>query len=168
MSYYPTQQGTLAAVPSGDAGTKATLAMMVKLVRQWRKDPGIWKLSRQLTQRVPSKDFRGEVETLFSWVKTHIRYVHDVNEVETLATPKATLEVKAGDCDDMAVLLASLLESVGHPTRFIALAFNASLFSHVLTETRIGSTWLPLDPTVASATVGWKPSDATRIMVAHI
>lgn len=155
-------------IPAGPAGTKATLARMVKLVRTWRKDPGIWKLSRQIVLTVPAKDFRGQVDRTFHWVKQHIRYVNDVRDVETLATPKATLDVASGDCDDMATLLASLLESIGHPTRFVALGFNDDNFSHVLTETRLGSKWLSLDPTVANATVDWKPRDATRVMVMHV
>lgn len=141
---------------------------MVRLVRTWRKDPGIWKLSREIVRTVPAKDFRGQVERIFHWVKQHIRYVNDVRDVETIATPKAILEVSSGDCDDMAVLLASLLESVGHPTRFVALGFNGDNFSHVLTETRLGSKWLSLDPTVAKSTVDWKPRDATRVMVRHV
>lgn len=142
---------------------------MVKIVRQGRKDAGIWKLSREIVHSVPAKDFRGQVDRLFHWVKQHIRYVNDIRDVETLATPQATLEVKSGDCDDMATLLASLLESVGHPTRFVALAFHHQPnFSHVLTETRLGSKWLSLDPTVAQATVDWKPRDATRVMVMHV
>lgn len=156
-------------IPAGPAGTKATLKRMVDLVRVWRKDPGIWKLSRQIVHPVPAKDFRGQIDRLFHWTKQHIRYVNDVRDVETLATPKATLEVASGDCDDMSVLLATLLESVGHPTRFVALAFNGDEnFSHVLTETRLGSKWLSLDPTVASSTVNWKPRDATRVMVTHV
>jgi len=171
VSLYPAAPiSTLSAIPAGTAGTKATLGLMVKLVRQWRKDPGIWKLSREITRNVPARDFRGQVDRMFHWVKQHIRYVNDVRGVETLATPKATLEVAAGDCDDMSVLLASLLESIGHPTRFVALGFNGDEFSHVLTETRLGSNsqWLALDPTVPTSTVGWKPRDATRALVFHV
>lgn len=170
MTLYPSApNSTLSAIPAGTNGTKATLATMVKLVRQWRKDPGIWKLSREITRNVPSRDFRGQVERTFHWVKQHIRYVNDVRGVETLATPKATLEVAAGDCDDMSVLVASLLESIGHPTRFVALGFgDGNDFSHVLTETRLGSQWLALDPTVPTSTVGWKPRDAARALVFHV
>lgn len=168
MLYPSSHTSTLALIPAGPAGTKATLARMVRLVRTWRKDPGIWKLSRQIVFSVPAKDFRGQIDRTFHWVKTHIRYVNDVREVETLATPKATLEVASGDCDDMAILLASLLESIGHPTRFIALAFDNDNFSHVLTETRLANRWLSLDPTVAHSTVGWKPRDATKVLWANV
>lgn len=168
MTLYPTRpKSTLALIPSGRAGTDRTLAEMVRLARHWKKDAGIWKLSRQILRGTPA-NYRAEIARIFSWVKDNIRYTGDVRDVETLATPEATLEVRAGDCDDMAVLLASLLESVNHPTRFIALAFDNDAFSHVLTETRVGERWIALDPTVANATMGWKPINATQVMVKHV
>lgn len=159
---------TLAFVPSGDAGTAATLNLMVKLARTWKKDPGIWKLTRELLQSVPPHDSRAEIERLFHWVKQTIRYTQDVRGIETLATPKVTLEARAGDCDDMAVLLAVLLESAGHTTRFVALSFDTDPYSHVITETRLGVSWIALDPTVPRATVGWRPTDAARELVRHV
>lgn len=169
MSLYPPlRASTLAAIPSGIAGIDRTLAEMVRLTRQWRKDPGIWELSRKITVTLPSRDFRGQVERVFHWVKQNIRYVPDIRDVETLATPRATLEVMSGDCDDMSTLTAALLESIGHPTRFVALGFNNELPSHVLLETRLGSNWTALDPTVATAAVGWKPRDATSVLVKHV
>ena len=169
VSLYPSPPpSTLARIPSGDAGTLRTLDEMVKLVRRWKKDAGIWKLSRQIVQPVPAHDYRGEVDAIFHWVKRNIRYTQDVRDVETLATPKATLEARAGDCDDMATLLATLLESVGHPARFIAVSFPGEAFSHVIAETRIGPSWVALDTTVAKATVGWRPPGIDRTMIRHI
>lgn len=141
---------------------------MVRLTRQWRRDAGIWKLAREILQGVPAQNSRAEIDRFFHWVKRHIRYTQDVRDVETLATPKATLEVHAGDCDDMAILLATLLESTSHPTRFVALAFGNEPFSHVITETRLGAGWVALDPTVAKATVGWRPPDVKRVLIRHI
>ena len=68
-------------------------------------------------------------------MQDNVQYVRDVRGVETLATPIKTLETMQGDCDDQAVLLASLLESIGHPTRFVAMAQTAlGPFVHVFTE----------------------------------
>jgi len=47
------------------------------------------------------------------WIQESIRYVSDPRGVEYIATPRETLELMAGDCDDVAVLLASMYESVG-------------------------------------------------------
>ena len=74
--------------------------------------------------------------------------MRDVNGVETLQTPLVTMEIKQGDCDDQSVLLASLLESIGHPTRFVAIKQNFfGPYVHVYTETRIGPKWYPLETT---------------------
>lgn len=168
-SLYPVPpRATLSALPEGVNGIRSTLAIMVKIARQWRRDPGIITLARSIVQPLPGKDFRGEVERLFCWVKQNIRYVQDVRDVETLATPKATLDMRAGDCDEMVTLLATLLEAIGHPTRYVALGFDHGDYSHVIAETRLGSRWFALDPSVAGARVGWTPPDKTRMMVAHI
>lgn len=141
---------------------------MVRLTKQGRKDVGIIQLARQLTLPLPPRDYRGQIARLFHWVKQHIRYVNDPRDVETISTPAATLKMQCGDCDDMSVLLAALLESIGHRTRFAALGFDDSSYSHVIVETKLGETWLSLDPTVATATVGWKPPAITRRMEAHV
>lgn len=61
-----------------------------------------------------------EVEELFYYVRDTIKYVKDPRLTELdfdyIQSPLETLERKAGDCDDHAVLLASLLESIGYGT----------------------------------------------------
>ncbi|MEM0506555.1 MAG: transglutaminase domain-containing protein [Thermosphaera sp.] len=47
------------------------------------------------------------------WVGSNVKYVSDPNGFEYVAPPLETLRVRAGDCDDFAVLLASLYESIG-------------------------------------------------------
>lgn len=47
------------------------------------------------------------------WVGSNVKYVSDPNGFEYVASPIETLKVRAGDCDDFAVLLASLYESIG-------------------------------------------------------
>jgi len=94
------------------------------------------------------KNWTAQIKAIHAFVQNSIQYVRDVRGVETLATPIKTLEFRQGDCDDQAVLLASLLESVGHPTRFVAMKqtmFGA--YVHVYTETKIGNKWFPLETT---------------------
>lgn len=122
----------------------------------------------RLVRELPPKAFSDQVVELFRFVQKRIRYVHDVREVETLQTPAYTLKEGQGDCDDMSMLLASMLESIGHPTRFAALAIGGGPFSHVIAETRIGDKWLSLDPTVSYAYVGWQPPDVTQRIVWNV
>ena len=88
-----------------------------------------------------------EISALLRWVQRNIRYTMDIRGVETIQTPPNTLRLKAGDCDDMSMLLASLLESVNHPTRFVAIGMRKGALCHVLVETRVGGKWIPLEAT---------------------
>ena len=172
MSLYPRPlPSTLAAIPGGTNGVRATLATMVRLTRTGRRDVGIVQLARSIALPVPARDYRGEVQACLTWVKLHIRYVADPRDVESVASPDATLKMQSGDCDDMSVLLASLLEAIGHRTRFVAFAYNTTdePYSHVLCQTLLGAgVWVTLDPTISTSTIGWTPPGATRGMIAHV
>ncbi len=137
------------ALPSGIAGTRATLDLMRQLVRRYKKSISIRQLAFAIIDRVRGrKNFRAQVQAVHAYVQNNIAFVKDVAGVETLATPVKTLEFRKGDCDDQAVLLASLLESIGHPTRFVAIKTKPfGPYVHVFTETRLGTVWVPLETT---------------------
>lgn len=171
MSLYPQPRPmTLGTIPSGPAGTAATLKEMVKLARQFKKDVGVRQVAAQLVRDLPQYDKLGEIKALHAFVRDSIRYTSDIRGVETLQTPKATLEMGVGDCDDKSTLLAALLESIGTPARFVALCMGgAENFSHVLVEARFGSKgkWMPLE-TIRPVEAGWYPAKVTKKMIAHI
>lgn len=169
MNRYPVPDPSrLHIIPGGVAGVRATLSIMVKLTHQGRKDPGVIALAEQVTKVCPAQDFSCEVGALFQWVKKHIRYVRDPRDVEKINTAERTLRVGTGDCDDMSVLLASLLEAVNNKTRFWVLAFDSGDYEHVVTQVRAGVEWITLDPTVSYSNVGWTPPGITRRMQAHV
>lgn len=157
-------------MPSGQAGTRQTLKLMRDIVRAAVRDPRMVVRNHaiEITRSCPSKDFRCEIEAIYSWVDENIRFVRDINGVETLQTPARTLELAVGDCDDHVILLSALLESVGHPTRFVAVGFRPGEFSHVLTETRLGGKWIPLETTVSGAHIGWYPPNVRNRMIQNI
>src|SRR5262245_25250314 len=68
------------------------------------------------------KNYRREAEVLLRWVKAAVDYRRDPVNVELLQDPIRTLDRGAGDCDDMSVLLASALETLGTPTRFVTVS----------------------------------------------
>jgi len=140
---------TLQAIPSGARGTRATLRIMSRLVKHYKKNMQIRSLALALVADVPGhKNWTAQIKAIHAFVRDSIQYVRDVRGVETIATPIKTLEFRQGDCDDQAVLLASLLESIGHPTRFVAIKQTTfGPFVHVYTETKIGNKWYPLETT---------------------
>lgn len=175
LSLYPgSVPSSLGELPSGEGATRATLRHMVDLVKEYKKDVGIGTLARQLIGgtlgATNTKDYSGYVRALQHFVRDNIRYVPDVEGVEMLQTPVRTLQIRTGDCDDKSVLLASLLASIGLATRFIALAFNNGPFSHVLTQVRLGTSWIPLETIIDGAEPGWFPDNPapSAYMLAHV
>lgn len=148
---------------SGPRGTRQTLRLMARLVRDAvRTQPAVRSTAADITAFIPGQAFREEARTLFEFVRDRIRYLGDVNGVETVQAPNVTLDVMHGDCDDKATLLAAMLESIGHPARFVAVGFhNPGEFEHVYVESRIGAEWVPMDTTMP-VLMGWSPTDESH------
>lgn len=158
---------TLQEIPNGSAGTKATLRKMAELIRLGKKTLPIRLLALDLTKHLRQKDWAGEIASLHRYVRDNIRYVKDINGVETLHTPEKILELKQGDCDDKSILLASLLESIGHPARIVAIGISPFAYCHVLVETKLRNKWVPLE-TTEPVNPGWYPKNVVKRMVVHI
>jgi transglutaminase-like putative cysteine protease len=157
----------LLGIPDGPEGVRVTLEVMRKLAKAGRINPDIRATATEIVAGLGQQDFSGEVNRLFQYVRDQIRYVQDPNDVERLSAPEITLSDGSGDCDDKAVLLASLLEAIGHPARFVAVAFSPDNFEHVYVETKIGSDWVPLE-TTEPVQMGWEPPGIVGKMLRHI
>lgn len=148
---------------------------MRNLVHSGKKSPRVRQTAVLLTQNLPQKDHEEEIKVLYRFVRDRIRYVRDVRGVETLHTADRILENKQGDCDDKSILLASLLESLGHTTRFTAIGFSPSKklfgkmtspgYSHVLPEVLLrNGDWLALE-TTEPVGLGWFPNKAQSLLI---
>jgi transglutaminase-like putative cysteine protease len=163
MGYYPqrSRPSKLSGIPSGDAGVRATLTAMAKIVRQYKVDANIHELARRLTAALPPQNTAGAtplyLATLQQFVRDKIRYVMDTDGVETLQTPDYTLSIMAGDCDDKSILLATLLASVGYPPMFFAVGTHGQPYSHVLAGARIGTRQIPLETIIPAGNPGANP-----------
>lgn len=158
----------LGNIPEGIDGVRATLKLMARLVRQYRVDPVIRQTAEDIIARVPEKDYYGEAEAIHNWVRDHIRYTQDVYDVETLKPPPFILQTAQGDCDDKSLLTATLLQSIGHPVRFIAIATDVpDNFSHVFVSTGIGNSWFASD-TTEPHDFGWRPQGVGGVMVQDV
>ena len=142
---------------------------MRQLVRQCRTNPAIRQAATNTIFLTPEKDQYSEVESIFNYVRDHIRYVQDVLNVETLSTPMMTLAGRVGDCDDQTMLLAAMLESVGYVTRFVIEGYNASgHFEHVYLQCKINTgEWIPMDAT-ENYPMGWQPANPVAQAVENV
>ena len=151
----------LLKVPRGKAGTLVTARIIARMIREGAKDFIVRQRAIQIFRvyRVPAKDRFGEICSLFDWVRRNIRYTRDIFRVELLHTPRRMIELKAGDCDDMTILLGSMLLSTGHPIRLVLVGFRPNrphLYSHIYLEVLVRDRWLALDATMERP-IGWAP-----------
>jgi hypothetical protein len=97
---------------------------------------------RNLSLSIIRKDIRhnpvDNLRSLYNFFSSIIRYVPDVHGVEVLQSPKYTIIHRAGDCDDMSLLIAVFAESIGIPSRFVIVG-KGNEFSHIYTYCYIGS-----------------------------
>lgn len=120
---------------------------MAGLTREGKKALSVRLAALQIVENLPQRDWPAEVAALHAFVRDRIRYVKDIRGVETLQQAERTLQLKQGDCDDKAVLLASLLQAIGHPARFHAIGFKPGNYSHVYVDTLLGGKWVALETT---------------------
>jgi transglutaminase-like putative cysteine protease len=140
---------------------------MAKMAKKYKASPVIRELALSILYDCPEKQWSKEVRCLLHFVQNNIKYRKDINGVETIQSPVQTLRLGQGDCDDKSLLLASLLESVGHPARFVAVGQIKGSFSHVLVETKLAGKWVPCE-TIMQWPLGKGPKNIKSIMIEHI
>ena len=169
MNYAPiiSLHGTTLHIANGMRGIFQTLRIMRDMVRSFKISPAIRQAAVSTIFLTPEKDSVSEIEAIFNFVRDNIRYLRDINGVETIATPDKTLLCRIGDCDDQTVLLASLLESVGYPTRFIVAGYNhPGMLEHVYLQVLIDE-WVDADPTEHHA-LGWSAPDPMALYIEQV
>lgn len=147
----------------GFHGPPDTLAEMVKAAQGDRGERSV--LVRSVTEEVVGqlwpKDYLGEILAINAWVSEHIVYLNDPLHVEFVKDPQRLCEevlargYARGDCDDIAVLIATMGMQVGRDAELVVVGFGEpGQYSHVfarLLDPRSGQ-WIVCDP-VAGTTV---------------
>src|SRR5206468_8320697 len=148
-------------VPRGTRGTLVTARLIAQLIREGAKDFYVRQKAIEIFRAYGArpKDRFGEICALFDWVRRNIRYTRDIFRVELLHTARRMLELRAGDCDDMTILLGSMLMATGHPVRLVLAGFRKDKrhgYSHIYLEVNLGGNWIALDATMERP-LGWAP-----------
>jgi transglutaminase-like putative cysteine protease len=161
-SYFP--------IAEGPDGTRRTLELMAAKVRQAKLNPMLRMFAAALIQDCPAKAWVTEIRTIFNYVRDQIRYTLDTHDIEVLHGPAFVLRHRYGDCDDKCMLVATLLECVGHPCQFVAVGFaEQGGFSHVMVETSGAGETAPIClDTTEGEPMGWYPPGVTCRMVQSI
>jgi len=153
-------EGYRAPLLAGDAGTEQTIAQMRTLIDDALRDSSIIRQAKDIVAGVPSFDDAAEVAALYHWVYSHIKFRKDPVNKEALYPPAELLKIRAGDCDDIAMLLATLVMAIGYPARLVTVSANPQApdqFSHVYIEAHVAGRWVPLDAARADSVFGEAP-----------
>ena len=125
------------SLPEGQQGNLDTINFMIRVARLRASDPLPRKLALNILSdyQVPSNNFADESLAIGDYIKNNVRYVRDPDGIEylqdpvdlinTMATAAQTGNLAQGDCDDMALLIATLLLSIGHTPYYRAVRYKA-------------------------------------------
>lgn len=125
---------------NGAKGNLKTVDYMVKMARNNCADPEVRQLAENILGYYNTKDmyYLDEAIAIGDYVKKFVRYVRDPNGVEMLTDPKTMIDKlkrneAKGDCDDMALLVATLLLAVGIQPYFVIVKYNKNSngFNHI-------------------------------------
>lgn len=148
---------------NGEQGTEQTVKLMRQLIDAALSDAGFVRQAIDIVRSVPAFNDLGEVQALYNWVRRNIRYTKDPVTKEKLYPPQELLKIKAGDCDDIAMLLGAFLIALGYPARLVTISANAQHpeeFSHVYVEGEVpagSGQWIPMDAARLDAEFGLEP-----------
>jgi len=105
----------------GKLGHAGRVGQIRKLITAYSRDPRVRNLAISILRQAGTKprDYKGQAAALLRWVQdpANVFYVNEPNE--QLQSPLATVEMKSGDCDDLAILLASMLGAIRLSNRLV-------------------------------------------------
>lgn len=99
-----------------DAGRVAAIR---QIVDTYSSDPRYRWLATEIIRKAGAepRDHPAQAAALLAYVQHAAYYVNERDE--QLQAPHVTLKRKSGDCDDLAILYATLCQSIGIPCQFV-------------------------------------------------
>jgi hypothetical protein len=144
----------LSALPSGDAGTFATVDAMRTVALENATDPIVRRVAIRLTSGGEARDIPRQIAAIRAFLTRGVNFIDDPITAELVQDPAWLLTdaesngVTYGDCDDVATLGAALGMAVGIPARFVLVSFApGENYGHTWTELYDGAEWQELDTT---------------------
>lgn len=118
---------------------------------------------------VPNNNIEAQVFFITKHVREKMTYVRDPNGAEYIVSPlRLIASIKNsgsayGDCDDHALLLNTLLTSIGVETRFLGVKIGGSdVYNHVVCSANVRGEWKDIDP---CAKKGDEPQYQERLVI---
>lgn len=148
-----------------------------ELINTYQSNNKIRELAAKIVQNCSASDFICEISTIFNFVTSQIKYMKDPKREDYFSNPLETLKLKIGDCDCKSILLATLLESIGHETQVVLIPGHAFVRVSIKEEDKDklpqdayyiedgDNVWVPLESTAVGAYIGWMNEAAYNAFV---
>ena len=91
----------------------ATLQAAEQIVRTWGMSQLMRKMAADIRSQYRASIPLEEARAVQIWIHNRVNYRRDPQDAELIQDPVTTLN-NGGDCDDQAILAASLLRAIGH------------------------------------------------------
>ena len=127
-------------LPPLDRGNYKTVEIMRGCARRYSTHPVIRNLALKILEQAGTRshNFLDEARAIGEFVQKEVKYVRDIEGVEQLHSPLYLIEhikrgTARGDCDDMSLLIATLLLSIGHSPYFAIVRYQdmAGPYNHI-------------------------------------
>lgn len=127
-----------------------------------REHPAVLAKAREIVRmnRLDGHDKKAVALAYQRWMQNrdYMSYIYDSRFLDEFIHPYLTLIMEGGDCDDQALLMASMLEATGIQARMKLIAQHPERpnhFSHIYTVAVIDGKELPLE-TIFKVPPGWE------------
>lgn len=167
-------QQTQVGLPPGLRGNEETIKVMAKLATARANADASGPLIRDVALAIVREsgcedhDFACEARAVGTWVQKNVHYAKDTAGQELLIDPLTMLDLirageGAGDCDDHALLVATLLIAIGIKPFFRAIRFSdkSGPYDHIYvvayeTDAQGALQRIPLDCIVKDHPMGYE------------
>lgn len=141
----------------GNDAAVYTLDKIRELIEKYKTSPEIRVLYSNILKGIDGRDTDKIIRAVDDYAQKNIRYQKDIYEVETLQSPLRTLSLGFGDCDDFTIVIGTLLEGAGIPTRIVLVSIRPDrVFHHVFPQSYNGREWITVDPVEKYTGPGFK------------
>lgn len=165
--------------PDGERGNLATVDFMKKIAREKANHPLVRQTVIKILNeaRTKSHNHVDEAKAIGTWVQQNVQYMKDPDGVELLQDPvyiitQAQSGQARGDCDDMALLIATFLIAAGIKPYFKVVRWksNNGNYNHIYVAVKEGNykeplQWVCLDAIVKDQEMGFElPSMSGKLI----
>lgn len=77
------------------------------------REPSVRSRALELARTFPGDRDWKQARNIFEYVRDQVKYISDPRGFEHVQSPRQTMASRAGDCEDQAILLASMWSAVG-------------------------------------------------------